>query len=162
MKGRPGADAATIRKSLLILTLVWAGMAAVSAGYAWVHGAEARLIAAEGRAAEAVVADSRISETRSGGRVDEDYFVTLRFTDAAGQSHEVEVEVTSDRHAVLPEGSTLTLRYAPSDPRVVEITPGDLAAATRRANIAALILGGVAVVFGAGWAMIRRPRGRRR
>ncbi len=156
MRARRQAAGATTRTSLMVLALVWAGLALVAAGYGWVWGAEARLIAAEGVQAEAVVAARRVSESRSGAQVDEDFHVTLRFADSAGQPQETEVEVTRDRYDALAEGTRVTLTYAASDPGVVELTPGDLAASVRRANVAALVLGAAAVVFAAGWALVRR------
>ncbi len=125
--------------------------------------AEARLLAAEGQEAVAEVLDRRIIETRStdsDGRTttSRTYYLRLAFTTAAGDRVEIEPSVGQARYEATPQGTRLTLRYAPSNPAVIEFEAGGREA---EAGVLRLVWQGLAllVVVFTGLALwkLRRP-----
>jgi hypothetical protein len=124
-------------------------------------GGEARLLATEGREAVADVLDRREVETRSvdnEGRVryDWDHFATLRFDTPDRRGVEVETRITPARYEALQVGDRVTIRYAASDPRVVEFEPGEKAGEVALLRWAAIGLGVIAA--GIGGLMLRQYR----
>lgn len=129
---------------VLVAVLIWFIERGISA--------EARLLAAEAVEAPAVVLDRRMVESRN---TDKDghtttsmsYYLRLEFVTAAGDRVEIEPSVGQERYDASPAGTTLTLRYAPSDPRVVEFEAGERAAEAGVLQWIWKSAGGLAAVF---------------
>lgn len=134
------------------LLAVIAGLCVVIAVLSWfvvTTGVEARLLAEEGREAEAEVLDLRREETRKvddDGRVrlDVAYFVTVRFDTPVRRQVEVETAISDARFAALRVGQRVLLRYAASDPGVIEFEAGEKAAEAAFLRWVALGLGVIA------------------
>lgn len=113
-------------------------------------GREARLLATEGREAEATVLDLRRVETRrvdNDGRVrfDVEHFARVRFDTPEKRGVVAETQITEARFQALEKGMTVPMRYAASDPEVIEFQAGDKAGEAAFLRWAAL---GLAVIAG--------------
>jgi hypothetical protein len=125
-------------------------------------GGAARLLAEEGRDVTAEVVNLRQEVTRrtdAEGRGYDDFtsFVTVRFDTFETRGVTVEAEVDDDRYAGLSLGQRIDLRYAASDPQVIEFEPGEAAGETAFLRWVAIGLGLIAAVL-AGVAL-RQYRG---
>lgn len=138
---------------VIILILVW---------FLLQVGDAARLLAEEGREAEAEVLDLRREETRKvddDGRVrfDIEHFVTVRFDTPGRRGVEVEAMVSAARHDGLRRGDRIVIRYAASDPGVIEFEAGERA--QEAAFLRWVVLGLGAIALGLGVLAVRQYRG---
>lgn len=164
MAGKAGAGKAGFEAIYGLLAVI-GGLCVIIAILLWVlvqEGGAARLLAEEGREAEATVMDLRREETRrvdDQGRVrfDVEHFVTVRFDTPARRGVEVEATVGADRHDALRRGDRIMIRYAASDPQVIEFEAGERAAEAAFLRWVALGLGVVAA--GLGVLAVRQYRG---
>jgi hypothetical protein len=113
-------------------------------------GREARLLATEGREAEATVLDLREVKTRrvdNDGRVhhDIDHYARVRFDTPERRGVVAETRITEARFEMLEKGMMVPLRYAASDPEVIEFQAGEKAGEATLLRWAAL---GLAVIAG--------------
>lgn len=127
------------------------------------EGGAARLLAIEGREAVAEVRDLRREETRrvdDQGRVrlDVEHFVTVRFDTPAARGVEVEAMVEAERYAALRRGDRIEIRYAASDPGVIEFQAGDRAG--EAAFLRWVAFGLAVVAAGLGVLAVRQYPGR--
>ncbi len=95
-------------------------------------GRDGRLLAAEGVAIEAVVID-KDTTTRHRRRHTSTsyYYLLLSYTPPGMARVEVKESVSRGRYEAMDVGDRMTIRYAPSQPRVHELDPGEKAGSAR-------------------------------
>lgn len=99
-------------------------------------GKDSRLLAAEGVTISATVVEKHIEDhrRRSGSgarRHSKSYHLRLAYSPSGLARVEVQESVSRRRYDVTEVGDLMTIRYAPSQPRVFEVEPGDAAGAAR-------------------------------
>lgn len=128
---------------------------------------EADLLASEGMEAEATVTDSRIVEIRKTDRdsdgftrteTDIDYYLTLEFVTAEGKTIELEKSVSNAQYNKHDKGDKLTLRYAKSDPTVIEFEKGSRAGDAGIFKWLSWGLGALGVILGGAATLLLRKR----
>jgi hypothetical protein len=100
---------------------------------AYQAGEESQLLATEGIAIEATVIEKHRS--RSGSRTrrhSNSYHIRLAYTPPGMARVEVDESFSRSRYEAVDVGDRMTIRYAPSRPRVHEFSPGDKASVARR------------------------------
>ncbi len=113
--------------------------------------APARLLAAEGVETTATLVAGQVEE----GRGDDRRIVTVAFAGPDGQEMRVRGVVSQALYGSLAVGDTLPVRYARSNPQVMEAEPGAVAGPAR-------VTGWIAVVMGAVFAALLAAALRRR
>jgi hypothetical protein len=143
MERRQVALGRLIRRKIGIAPPILAVLAVAFSVFSSAEGRDARLLEAEGRMTEAEIVEKWI--VRGDDDDADDYLVRLRFADARGQVHTVREDIGARRWNRLETGDTLPVRYAESDPSVIETREGETARTALWLGIAAAAMGAAAL-----------------
>jgi Protein of unknown function (DUF3592) len=149
-----------VQGSFLIAAAVMALMALISAGMWYAVAAKSRLIAAEGVAVVAEVTGLEVEVSHGKNGPTRKYMVDLVFPGPEGQQVSARRSVSRSLYNRLAPGSDLRLRYAASDPTVIEIEPGAMAEGAGLAGWSALLFLALTAVFAGAEGLRRRRTGR--
>lgn len=111
-------------------------------GLSWIQGADARLIARDGTSAEAQVTALTAPEGNRPATV------TFGFETAEGRSITATRDIARDRAAELGVGGALPVTYSRSNPEVIELAPGALAAFSNRLGMVGWLFGIGGIILG--------------